>query len=146
MELLLKPHTATPLSTISYLYIDGVFQCYILEDTDRGLRSEMTLTTLYKIKIRGATAIPTGRYKVVISYSNRFRRYLPLLVDVPAFEGIRIHPGNVPSDTDGCLLPGTQIGKSDDMVMASLKAFQILMLRLTSVEKKEEIWITVTRK
>ena len=97
------------------------------------------------IKIRGATAIPTGRYKVVISYSNRFRRYLPLLVDVPAFEGIRIHPGNVPSDTDGCLLPGTQIGKRDDMVMASLKAFQILMLRLTSVEKKKEIGMLVRR-
>ena len=72
----------TPLSTIGKLYVNGVFECYTLEDCVRDK------------KIYGMTAIPTGTYKVILNLSNRFKRVLPLLIDVSNFEGVRIHPGN----------------------------------------------------
>jgi len=91
--------------TISRLYIDGEFFCDVLEDKVRDLSKED--------KVWGQTAIPSGIYKIVITYSNRFKRDLPLLLNVPQFEGIRIHPGNTAVDTHGCLLVGmnTEKGK-----------------------------------
>ena len=91
----------TDKSTIGELFINGEFQCYILEDTDRGLYQDMPLQELLSKKIYGETAIPTGTYEVVISFSNRFKKYLPLLLNVPGYEGIRIHPGNYAKDTLG---------------------------------------------
>jgi len=94
MDLRLVRSRFTDKSTIGDLYVDGVRECFILEDT---VRDE---------KIAGETAIPTGRYEIVTSFSNKFQKLLPLLVNVPNYEGVRIHPGNVPADTEGCLLPG----------------------------------------
>ena len=73
--------------TIGELYIDGVFICHTLEDKVRILNS-------YEDKVYGETAIPIGRYKVVLSYSNRFKRILPEILNVDFFKGIRIHEGN----------------------------------------------------
>lgn len=100
--------------TIGELYVDGVFECYTLEDVVRD----------FSIKVHGETAIPYGIYDIIISYSPRFGRYLPLLLDVPNFSGIRIHAGNTHKDTEGCLLVGTQKGK--DSILNSRKAFATL--------------------
>lgn len=91
--------------TIGRLYIDGEFFCDVLEDRVRDLSKED--------KVWGQTAIPYDTYKIIINYSNRFKRDLPLLLNVPQFEGIRIHPGNTAVDTHGCLLVGinTEKGK-----------------------------------
>lgn len=94
MKLLLKRIALKEKYTIGKLYIDGEFFSDTLEDP---VREE---------KIYGQTAIPIGIYKVTITLSPRFRRWLPLLHDVPNFEGVRIHRGNTPEDTHGCILVG----------------------------------------
>ena len=95
-----------PTYTIGKLYIDGEYFCDTLEDKDRGLTDNMTVSEISKIKIKKETAIPTGTYKVTITYSNRFKKNMPLINDVKGFEGIRIHSGNTNQDTEGCVLVG----------------------------------------
>ena len=92
--------------TIGNLYINDVFFSNILEDTVRGLRQDMTPEEIQKIKIHGQTAIPSGRYEIRVTLSARFRRKLPVLLNVPGYAGVRIHPGNTDANTEGCLLPG----------------------------------------
>ncbi|WP_273534032.1 DUF5675 family protein [Prevotella aurantiaca] len=92
--------------TIGNLYINGVFFSNVLEDTVRGLRQDMTPEEIKKIKIHGQTAIPSGRYEIRVTLSARFRRQLPILLNVPGYAGVRIHPGNTDANTEGCLLPG----------------------------------------
>lgn len=84
--------------TIGVLSVDGVYFCDTLEDRVRDLMREE--------KIPGRTAIPAGRYEVVVNISPRFRRKLPRLLNVPGFDGILIHRGNTPEDTAGCILVG----------------------------------------
>lgn len=86
-------------ATLGEFFVNGEHECWCVEDQDRNLERYPDA------KIQGQTCIPRGMYKIIISYSNRFKRELPLLVDVPGFQGIRIHPGNTNADTEGCLLP-----------------------------------------
>jgi hypothetical protein len=95
-----RPEICAATCTIGKMYIDGIDTCYTLEDV---VREE---------KIYGETAIPTGTYKVIINFSNRFQQLMPLLLDVPEFEGVRIHPGNTDKDTHGCILVGTGFTKT----------------------------------
>lgn len=106
MELTLIRKYFNKDSTIGELFIDNKFYCHVLEDKDRLLTSSMTLDDIKQIKIKSQTAIPTGKYEVVVNYSPRFKQDMPLLLEVPGFEGIRIHVGNKNEDTDGCLLVG----------------------------------------
>lgn len=91
--------------TIGKLYVDDKYFCNTLEDTVRDLSKEK--------KIPGKTAIPYGEYKVVFNWSPKFGRNLPRLLNVPAFEGILIHPGNTANDSAGCILVGknTEVGR-----------------------------------
>ena len=94
MELKVIRKEFTDSSTIGEMWIDNTFFCYTLEDVKR------------EVKIYGETCIPYGRYKVIVNMSNRFKVMMPLLLDVPQFEGIRIHKGNKAIDTHGCILVG----------------------------------------
>ena len=89
------------------LYIDGVFECFTVEDADRGLESG-------GIKLQNQTAIPRGVYPVTISMSNRFKKMLIEVQDVPQFKGIRIHSGNSSKDTEGCIIVGAVNTRDDD--------------------------------
>lgn len=94
-----------PAYTVGRLFVNGKFFCNTLEDTVRDLSNEK--------KVYGKTAIPYGEYKVVYNWSPKFGRNLPRLLNVPAFEGILIHPGNTADDSAGCILVGrnTEVGR-----------------------------------
>lgn len=113
MEIDLHRKYRKPGYTIGLLSIDGQFVCNTLEDTDRGLRKEMSEKEIAKIKIKGQTAIPIGKYSVIMTDSPRFKRQMPLVCDVKGFSGIRIHSGNDADDTKGCILCGknTEVGR-----------------------------------
>jgi len=106
--------------TIGTLYVDGAVECFTLEDKYRG---DDPLS-----KIPGGTAIPCGQYKVIVNQSVRFKRLMPLLLDVPGFEGLRIHPGNDRHDTEGCILVGQDI--HGEMITKSVLAYNPLFQKL----------------
>lgn len=125
MKLELKRLHRTNNSTIGELYVNGVFECYTLEDKER------------EVKIKNETAIPKGVYIVGITLSNRFKRMLPILMNVPNFEGVRIHSGNSNHDTEGCILVGTT--RSVDYIGNSRKAFNNLFAKMKTAKN-----ITIT--
>lgn len=92
--------------TIGKMYLDGLYFCDTIEDTDRGLRQTMTLPEIQRIKVMHKTAIPTGTYAVIVNVSPSKKRLLPRLLDVPGFEGILIHRGNTAEDSSGCIIVG----------------------------------------
>lgn len=93
---------------------EWIYLCDTLEDKYRG-------DNLEKTKIKGQTAIPKGKYKGICDLSNRFNKVLPHILEVPYFEGIRIHSGNTSKDTEGCILVG--YNKTKGAVINSRDAF-----------------------
>ena len=120
----------TDRSTVGEMYVDGTFECYTLEDVVR------------PVKIKGITAIPAGSYEVVVSFSERFQRPLPLLLHVPNFDGVRIHPGNTDRDTEGCILVGKT--KERDFIGASKLAFEALFEKIQAALQRDKIFIHIT--
>lgn len=112
-------------STIGRMGINGVFACFSLEDVVRD-----------GPKVPGATAIPAGRYRVDITRSQRFGCMLPLLLDVPGFEGVRIHAGNTAADTSGCILVGQS--RAHDSVLSSRLALAALQPKIAGALAKGE--------
>ena len=132
MKLNLDRIKFTDNSTIGMLYVNGKFQCYTLEDRMREIEGQHVSNW----KVYGKTAIPRGTYKVIIDYSNRFKKELPRLLEVPGFEGVRIHSGNTSHDTEGCILVGTSMG--EDRVNSSRIAFNGLMELLDKAYDSDE--------
>jgi len=108
MKLKLVRELFTPTETMGSLFIDGKFFCYTLEDKDRGLNKMDSLESIKAKKIKGQTCIPYGKYKVQVTPSNRFKRDMTAILNVPGFEGIRMHGGNTHIDTQGCPLIARQ--------------------------------------
>lgn len=133
MKLELERIQTDPGVTIGSLRVDGDWAAWTCEDPVRPAG----------VKVHGQTAIPAGTYKVVITESARFKRPLPLLLDVPMFEGIRIHPGNTAADTEGCILVGMdRLGSS---VGRSRLAFDALFTQIRgALNRREEVTIEIT--
>lgn len=128
--------------TISRLYVNGELFCNALEDEDRGLRQDMDLATIKAKKIAGETAIPSGTYKVAYTYSPRFKKMLPLLGEVPGFDGVRIHSGNTAKDTEGCILVGQNLEKGK--VLNSRILYDKLLAKMNAAwAKKETVTIDI---
>ena len=128
MEIKVKRIARKNNYTIGHLYVDGEYLCDTLEDKDRGLKDTDDLEHIKKVKVKGETAIPMGTYKVRLTYSPRFKKTLPLIENVKGFDGIRIHSGNTPKDTEGCILVGknTVVG----MVTQSKDTLKELMTKM----------------
>jgi len=153
MELLLDRKYKKATYTIGKLYVNGKPVCDTCEGRYRGLSQDMSLSEIKKKKVYGTTAIPTGRYKVVmnqISYKFADRSWakpyggkLPRLLNVPGFDGVLIHVGNSEQDSLGCLLVGDN--KAKGKVLNSVNTFRMLMdsYLVPAAKKGEEIWITI---
>lgn len=142
---------------ISKLYIDGVWKCDIVEDTDRGLDQKMSLAELKKRKVYKQTAIPTGTYKLTMdvispkfSQMAYYKKFcggrMPRLLDVPMYDGILIHCGSNANSSAGCVIVGYNTIKG--CVTNSRKAWEMLMKQyfLPAWKNKEEMTYIVTRK
>lgn len=144
MELILKRENFTNESTIGSLTIDGNFECYILEDKDRGLTDAMPLGEIVATKVYGKTAIPYGRYEIDWTMSARFKTMMPILLKVKGYEGIRIHKGNTSIDTLGCLICGTK--KATNKVTESTSATNKLYVKIAEAKiKGQRIYITIVK-
>jgi hypothetical protein len=124
--------------TIGKLYIDGVYFCDTLEDYNRDFNKDGDLNDKGETKVYGQTAIPFGTFKVIMNMSNRFKKVMPLLLDVPHFAGIRIHAGTKAEHSHGCILVGknTIKGRLTESTFYTNKLYSIL-------NKSKEIIITI---
>jgi hypothetical protein len=135
MEILVKRNKQYNNCTVGQLLINNEPFCHTLEDPVRDLKIDGSG------KMPGRTAIPEGKYLVILSYSNRFNKVMPLLLNVPFFQGIRIHSGNTCDDTEGCIL----VGKDDQngYLIQSRITFSALMEVLNKANETEAIYITI---
>lgn len=155
MKLTLKRIFTCPDYTIGHLYIDDIYICDTLEDTDRGLDNNMSEKEIASKKIKGTTAIPTGTYKVLMNIlSPRFSKVeyykricggkVPRLENVKGFSGVLIHTGNSAKHTEGCLLLG--YNKIKGAVVDSRKAFETVYNKLDIANRiGQSIYITIKR-
>lgn len=134
MEVKVIRQEITKDSTFGQLYIDGKYMCETLEDLDRGKAP----------KIKHQTAIPVGTYNLVITMSPRFKRLMPLIENVPNFEGVRLHCGVNHTHTSGCLLVG--MNRIDNSLTESRKAYDLVFPILKEAQDNgEKISITILR-
>jgi hypothetical protein len=134
--------TYTPKQTLGKMYLNDIFFCETLEDVVRDINKDGDLKDTGEAKVYGQTAIPAGTYKFIINMSNRFKKLMPLLLNVEGFEAIRIHAGNTEIDTHGCILVGLTRTR-DNKIGQSQIAFTKLMGNL---ERFNEYEITIIDK
>lgn len=126
---------------IGNLYINGKFFCNTLEDCVRDINKNGTFDC-GELKIKGHTAIPYGKYEIIVNYSPKFKRELPRLLNVPHFEGILIHRGNTHKDSSGCILVGENTKKG--MVLNSTKyEMELTNLLKNTTRRGEKIYIEI---
>jgi hypothetical protein len=147
MEILQKRVKKGPNSTLSELFVNGSRRGFVLEDKDRGLRSDMPLSEIMATKVHSETAIPTGRYRVQIRYSkNTFKAFMLWLRNVPGFEYIYYHKGNWIRNTRGCPLVGQSWGYDGGelCVHQSKNAYDPFYKEvINAIERQEEVWTTI---
>lgn len=142
MDLLLKRPYKLPTYTIGKLYINGEYFCDTLENTVRDLNNDGDLEDPGEKKIYGETAIPKGVYKIILAMSPRFKRILPVLLNVKYFTGILIHRGNYPKDTHGCILVGENKIKGG-LINSTIYEIKLVKLMTTAIKNGEDITITI---
>lgn len=135
IELELVRDLAERDKTFGKFFVNGKYWGETLEDTDRFLETDGE-------KIPKRTAIPRGRYRVSVTFSNRFQKPMPLVHGVPDFAGVRIHGGNGPDDTEGCPLLGNVRTKTGIANCAGINE-RLMHLLEGAEDVGEEVWLTV---
>lgn len=124
--------------TIGSMTVDGEWQCWTLEDPVR----EVPGQPVSAWKVPGETAIPAGGYRIELTMSARFKRLLPLLIDVPGYSGVRIHAGNTAANTEGCILVGEE--RFPKSLARSQLALAPLMSKIAEARRKgEPVWLAI---
>lgn len=148
----LKRIAKKSIYTIGRLYMNGEYLCDTLEDVDRNLNSDMSLSDIKRIKVKDQTAIPTGKYKINFKqFSPRFGNrpfyqqvcngMLPRLENVPGFDCVLIHCGNTVDDTSGCLLVGKN--KIRGQVVESQATFKKIYQIMYQASQFGDVWIII---
>lgn len=153
MEIKIKRIARKAKYTIGKMYIDGVYFCDTLEDKDRGLKQTMTDAEIKKLKVQNETAIPTGKYQLLLDvkspkfgdrpfYVQTCKGCVPRIDNVPGFAGILIHCGNIDKDSSGCILVGENkvVGK----VIYSQKTFTRLMSQYLNPARDIGVRVDIT--
>lgn len=144
MEILLIRENFTEEYTEGKMFIDGVYTCDTIEDCDRGLNMDMSEDEILKKKVYGKTAIPIGRYKIIIDYSNKYGKMLIHILNVKGFDGIRIHSLNEASQSLGCIGPGVKTAPG--WVSKSRDTYKIIHSKVEeALNRGEEVFITIER-
>ena len=151
MELILERIAKRKNYTIGKLYIQRQVDDEYLAGTENQYFCD-TLEPTWRdyangaYKVKGRSAIPEGRYAVVISWSPKFKMWLPILLGGPEFnkqwQGIRIHMGNTVKDTQGCILVGRnqRVGE----VLESRKWLYELKQKIIEAKGRgEPVWLTI---
>jgi Steigviridae/Suoliviridae L,D-carboxypeptidase/transpeptidase len=139
MEIEVRRAPSVKGATIGQMFVDGVFECYTLEDT---VREPEGLEHIFRTwpehvawvqawKVQNKTAIPRGSYKIGLHNSPHFKCIVPILLDVPGYSDVLIHWGNDAADTDGCILVGQT--KEANLIYKSRAAFDVLMPKIKAV-------------
>lgn len=143
MELKLIRKEFLPDRVLGELYINDEFFSYTLEDTDRDLYKDDPVSKLKDAKIAKRTAIPYGRYRIMLSYSVKLKRFLPLLLDVPQWRGIRMHAGANPDHSSGCPLVGLE---RKGINLYKIKTAEKALLKIMNkVNTTQAIYITISK-
>ena len=140
IELHLRRIILNPSWTIGVLWIWEKAEMFVLEDAVR----EIVGQPVAGWKKPGVTAIPIGRYRLIIDRSQRFQKDMPHVLNVPGFEGIRMHAGNTHVDTEGCLLLGYGANLLAGTVQQSTAACHMFQEELDKLLDKDEVWISVS--
>jgi len=143
MNLVLQRDVLVTTYTLGQLSVDGRHIGFTLEDPMREIVTEKGYKWLRRCKLAGKTAIPAGRYEVIVSFSQRFRRPLPLLLRVPDFEGIRVHGGNDVDDTEGCPLLGLERDINRGRVWNCPPAVDALTSMIREASAAGKVWFSV---
>lgn len=140
MNITIKRVALKPTYTIGHMYINDEFVCDTLEDTVRDLNKNGKFDN-GEVKIKGKTAIPYGTYEVIWSYSPRFKKFTPRLLNVNSFDGVLIHAGNTAADTEGCILLGQN--KKVGQVINSRATIDKVYPVIRDACKKEKVTLTI---
>lgn len=135
MKLTLLRRPSVGGATIGKLYIDGVYACCTLEDEVR----EIEGVPVAAWKIKGATAIPSGEYRVTLEHSGRFGPDTLTINDVPGFVAIRMHAGNTSADTEGCPLLGMQATEVSLIAGTSRPAVALVKAEVMRAIREDEV-------
>lgn len=132
MQLKVVRREYSETTTLGRLFVNGSDFCYTLEDKVRPKGQ----------KVQAQTAIPAGSYKVIIDFSNRFQKNMIHILNVPMFEGVRIHGGNTAANTEGCILVARN--RVDSSTIQGSMSDAVMKLVGEAIARGEKVTIEIT--